>query len=157
MARRCECAFVKVRACANPADDTMAGYSGTPLVQKLGITPGSRVRLIRPPAGYLDLLAPVPHGVEFVRQLSSATDLVHLFCMRAAELEQALPAIRRRMRADAQVWVSWPKRTSGVATDLTEDHVRRVALPMGLVDVKVCAIDEIWSGLKLVVRKELRR
>ena len=134
----------------------MAGYSGTPLSKKLAIKPGSRIRLIDPPAGYRQLLAPLPAGVAFVPRLSRTTDLVHVFCTSRAQLEGALPAIRHAMRADAQVWVSWPKKAARVATDLTEDGVRDVALPLGLVDVKVCAIDDVWSGLKLVVRKELR-
>jgi hypothetical protein len=102
------------------------------------------------------LLASLLEGVEFVPRLSSTTDLVHVFCTSRAQLRKTLPTVRRSMRADAQIWVSWPKKASRVATDLTEDGVRDVALPLGLVDVKVCAIDEVWSGLKLVVRKELR-
>lgn len=134
----------------------MAGYSGTPLSRKLGLKPGSKVLLVGAPPGQRKLLMPLPAGVEFVRRLSEATDLVHLFATRKAEIGKRLPAIRRKMRADAMVWVSWPKKAAGVATDLTEDVVRGLALPLGLVDVKVCAVDEVWSGLKLVVRKELR-
>ena len=134
----------------------MAGYSGTPLSQKLGIKPGSRIRLLDEPAGHRKLLSPLPDGVEFVSRLSKTTDLVHIFCTSKVQLAKALRAIRQSMRADAQVWVSWPKKAARVATDLTEDVVRTVALPLGLVDVKVCAVDDVWSGLKLVVRKELR-
>lgn len=134
----------------------VAGYSGTPLPKKLGIKPGSKVHLLEAPPGHRKLLTPLPEGVEFVPRLSGTTDLVHLFSTRKAQLTKTLPAIRKRMRADAVVWVSWPKKAAHVATDLTEDVVREVALPLGLVDVKVCAIDEVWSGLKLVVRKELR-
>jgi hypothetical protein len=133
-----------------------AGYSGTPLVKKLGIKPGSKVHLVEAPPGHRKLLAPLPAGVEFVPRLSETTDLVHFFSTRKAQLEKALPVIRKRMRADAVIWVSWPKKAAGVATDLTENTVRDLALPLGLVDVKVCAVDAIWSGLKLVVRKELR-
>ena len=134
----------------------VAGYSGTPLAKKLGIKQGSKVHLVDAPPGYHKLLAPLPEGVEFVPRLAETTDLVHFFSTREARLAKALSAIRKKMRADAVVWVSWPKRAARVATDLTEDAVRELALPLGLVDVKVCAIDDVWSGLKLVVRKELR-
>jgi hypothetical protein len=134
----------------------VAGYSGTPLAKKLGIKQGSKVHLVDAPPGYHKLLAPLPEGVEFVPRLAETTDLVHFFSTREARLAKALSAIRKKMRADAVVWVSWPKKAARVATDLTEDAVRELALPLGLVDVKVCAIDEVWSGLKLVVRKELR-
>jgi hypothetical protein len=134
----------------------LAGYSGTPLSKKLGIKPGSKVCLVDAPAGLRKLLAPLPEGVEFVPYLSKTTDLVHVFSTRETHLKKTLPGIRRRMRADAVLWVSWPKKTAHIATDLTEDAVRELALPLGLVDVKVCAIDDVWSGLKLVVRKELR-
>ena len=133
-----------------------AGYSGTPLPKKLGMGPGSRVHLIAAPPDHRRLLTPLPERVEFVSRISGTTDLVHLFSTRRAQLEKTLPAIRRKMRPDAVVWVSWPKKSANVATDLTEDAVRGVALPLGLVDVKVCAIDQVWSALKLVVRRELR-
>jgi hypothetical protein len=133
-----------------------AAYSGTPLSKKLGIKAGSRVHLVQAPDGHRSALAPLPDSVEFVASLSNTTDLIHLFSTRKAHLEKTLPAVRRKMRADAVVWVSWPKKASQVETDLTEDVVRTIALPLGLVDVKVCAIDEVWSGLKLVVRKKLR-
>jgi hypothetical protein len=133
---------------------TVAGYSGTPLAKKLGIKPGGKVHLLDAPPGYL--LAPLPDGVEFVTSLSETTDLIHCFVTSKAQLRKTLPVIRKKMRADAVVWVSWPKKAARVDTDLTEDVVREVALPLGLVDVKVCAIDEVWSGLKLVVRKALR-
>jgi hypothetical protein len=134
----------------------MAGYSSTPLSKKLGLGPGLSVHAVDAPAGYRLLLEPLPEGVVFALRLSVSTDLTHLFVTSRARLRTALPAIRRKMRADATVWVSWPKKTSRVATDVSEDVVRDVALPLGLVDVKVCAVDDVWSGLKLVVRKELR-
>jgi len=134
----------------------VAGYSGTPLSRKLGIKPGSKVHLVEAPPGHRTLLTPLPERVEFVPRLSGTTDLVHIFSTKKARLKQTLPAIRKKMKADAVVWVSWPKKAAHVATDLTEEAVRDVALPLGLVDVKVCAIDDVWSGLKLVVRKELR-
>lgn len=133
-----------------------AGYSGTPLATKLGIKPGSRVHLIDAPRGFRARLAPLPAGVVFVTRLSKTTDVVHVFTMRKARLALLLETLRHEIRPDASVWVSWPKKASRVATDVTEDVVRDLALPTGLVDVKVCAVDEVWSGLKLVVRKELR-
>lgn len=134
----------------------MTGYSGTPLSRKLGIKPGSRLHLMGAPRGYRTLLAPLPQGVEFPTRLSETADVVHVFSTRRTDLGKALSLVRTRMRPDAVVWVSWPKRASAVATDLTEDVVRELALPLGLVDVKVCAIDDVWSGLKLVVRRALR-
>jgi hypothetical protein len=135
----------------------MAGYSGTPLSRKLGIGAGHTVHVAHEPAGYRALLAPLPERVVFASRFTAATDLTHLFVTTRSQLARTLPAMRRTMRADAVLWVSWPKKTSKVATDVTEDVVRDVALPLGLVDVKVCAVDDVWSGLKLVVRKELRQ
>jgi hypothetical protein len=130
----------------------MSGYSGTPLARKLGIRAYTRLFLADPPGNYDELTAPLPEGVRRVRRIDARTDLVHLFVTRAAALARALPAARRAMRPDAVIWVSWPKRSSGAATDLTEDLIRTLALPLGLVDVKVCAVDHTWSGLKLVLR-----
>jgi hypothetical protein len=134
----------------------MAGYSGTPLSKKLGIKPGTLVHTIAAPPGYRTLLAPLPDDVVFSSRLSDAVDVVHVFATAAATLRTTLPRIRKQMRADAAVWVSWPKKAARVSTDVTEDVIRAVALPTGLVDVKVCAVDDVWSGLKLVVRKALR-
>lgn len=134
----------------------MTGYSGTPLAKKLGIKPGSEVLPLGEPANYRSLLEPLLEGVRFAVRLSEATDVVHFFTDSRAELEGALATFRAGIRPDAIVWISWPKKASKVPTDVTEDVVRELALPLGLVDVKVCAVDEIWSGLKLVVRKELR-
>jgi hypothetical protein len=135
---------------------TAAGYSGTPLSKKLGIGEGATVFSVGAPADYRDLLAPLPGGVQFVRKLTTSVDLIHLFTKSASALEMKLRAWRMAMKQDATIWVSWPKKASKVPTDITEDVIRSIALPMGLVDVKVCAVDETWSGLKLVVRKELR-
>jgi hypothetical protein len=134
----------------------MAGYSGTPLSTKLGIKPGHTIHTVGAPSGYRTLLAPLPDGVTFTPRLSDAVDVVHLFVTTASTLASLMPRIRKQMRADAMVWVSWPKKAAKVRTDVTEDVVRAVALPTGLVDVKVCAVDDVWSGLKLVVRKALR-
>jgi hypothetical protein len=133
-----------------------AGYSVTPLVKKLGIGAGARVMTIGAPSEYRRLLAPLPAGMTFVRTLSSETDVVHLFTARRAELTQRLARLRPAIRPDTAVWVSWPKKASKVPTDVTEDVIREIALPLDFVDVKVCAVDERWSGLKLVIRKARR-
>ena len=132
------------------------GYSGTPLAKKLGIKPGGRVLVSGAPKSYRESLEPLPHGVTFAKAVSESIDVIHVFTDSRARLAAALAQYRKAMRPDATIWVSWPKKASKVPTDITEDTVREVALPMGLVDVKVCAVDEIWSGLKLVIRKELR-
>ena len=134
----------------------MSGYSGTPLAKKLGIGAGCRLFLRAAPANYDALVAPLPEGVTVVSRIGPDTDVIHLFATRRADLERALDSALRAMRADASVWVSWPKKSSGLTSDITEDTVREVALPLKLVDIKVCAVDETWSGLKLVVRKEVR-
>ncbi len=134
----------------------MAGYSGTPLAKKLGIRAGTRLYLHAPPANYAQLVAPLPEGVATVPDMTANTDLAHLFASRRTELGATLRRLRRLMRDDAVVWVSWPKRSSGVATDITEDVVRELALPLSLVDIKVCAVDDTWSGLKLVLRRAAR-
>jgi hypothetical protein len=132
------------------------GYSGTPLSAKLGIKSDLEILLVRAPEGYLNLLAPLPQHVSFAARLSKKTDLVHIFSSRKAELETALRSYRVTLKPTAVVWVSWPKKSAKVPTDITEDTVRSLALPLGFVDIKVCAVTEVWSGLKLVVRKELR-
>ena len=134
----------------------MSGYSGTPLAKKLGIRAGSRICVRGAPQDYDTLIAPWPEAVTRAARIDAATDLIHLFVARRARLAAQLRSAVTRMRADACIWVSWPKRASGVATDVTEDVIREVALPLQLVDIKVCAVTEVWSGLKLVVRKELR-
>ena len=133
-----------------------AGYSGTPLAKKLGIKEGSQVLLVGAPDGYDSLLAPLPPGVQFQAQAGEGIDLVQVFVTRRAELDEQLASLRRKLRVDAAVWVSWPKKSAKVPTDITEDTIRAVALPLGFVDIKVCAVSDVWSGLKLVVRKELR-
>lgn len=130
----------------------MSGYSGTPLAQKLGIRAGARLFLRAPPANYPQRVAPLPEGVRTVRRLDATTDIAHLFVTRRVQLQAALAAARRAMRDDAVVWVSWPKKAARVPSDISEDVVRELALPLGLVDIKVCAVDDTWSGLKLVVR-----
>ncbi len=132
------------------------GYSGTPLARKLGIGVGTCVLLVDPPGDYRQMLAAVPEGVIFAARLSQKVDLIHMFVYRRSALESRLRQLRGRMRPDTAVWVSWPKKASKVPTDVTEDTIRSVALPLGLVDVKVCAVSDVWSGLKIVIRKELR-
>lgn len=134
----------------------VAGYSGSPLAKKLGIVSGSRVLAIGAPDGYADWLAPLPEDVAFSAQLTGDTALIHLFCDRRADLERQLARLRTAIQPAAAVWVSWPKKSAKVPTDITEDTIRAVALPLGFVDIKVCAVSDIWSGLKLVIRKELR-
>jgi hypothetical protein len=133
-----------------------AGYSGTPLARKLGIGAGSRVVAVHAPAGYVDWLAPLPQDVRFEAEVSAAVDVVHVFVDRRAELKRQLDSLRPRIAPAAAVWVSWPKKAAKVPTDVTEDTIRELALAIGFVDVKVCAVTEVWSGLKLVIRKELR-
>ena len=132
------------------------GYSGTPLSKKLGIEAGSRLLVIGSPSAYAAIVSDLPAGVRLVSRAGPTVDLAHLFSTRRADLEQRLLRLRVSLRPDATIWVSWPKKASKVSTDITEDVIRDVALPIGFVDVKVCAVTEVWSGLKLVVRKELR-
>jgi hypothetical protein len=131
------------------------GYSGTPLPKKLGLAPGMRVCAI----GFDDyerLVGAGELGLALQAKPGSTTDLVHLFATRRRELDTRLPKLRRALRPDATLWVSWPKKAAKVETDIVEDTIREVALPLGFVDVKVCAVDGVWSGLKLVLRRELR-
>ncbi|MEO8649254.1 MAG: DUF3052 domain-containing protein [Acidobacteriota bacterium] len=142
------------------------GYSGTPLAKKLGIKEGSLVLVINAPKDYAGLLAPVPPGVRFVGlpddppwpsgEIGSGFDLIHLFTNSKHELLTEIPASMRNMKQNGAIWVSWYKKAAKRPTELTEDTVRDIALPLGLVDIKVCAVDELWSGLKLVIRKENR-
>ena len=130
----------------------MAGYSGKPLAEKLGIKPNAEVTLVNAPANYRKLLGKLPAGVKF----SESNEFVHLFTKRRRDLEKQLSILRKNIADTGTVWVSWPKKSAGVATDITEDVIRAVALPLGFVDVKVCAVDETWSGLKLMIRREQR-
>ena len=134
-----------------------AGYSGTPLAKKLGIKPGVRLHTIAAPADYLKWLEPLPENVVFEAHGGSGNcDIVHLFAGSLAALRRTLPGARQMITPSGAIWVSWHKKSSGVPTDLTEDGVRDLALATDLVDVKVCAVTDIWSGLKLVVRRHLR-
>ncbi|XOV86936.1 MAG: DUF3052 family protein [Pseudomonadota bacterium] len=135
----------------------MAGYSTTPLGKKLGIKAHSRVRIENAPDNFLDLLHPLPSGIKISTRLRSNLDIAILFTQSTAELTEQLDVAMRQILQNGMIWVCWPKKASGILTDVTEDKVREIALPPGLVDVKVCAIDQVWSGLKLVIRKSNRK
>jgi hypothetical protein len=135
----------------------MAGYSGTPLWKKLGYENDIAAHVDGAPKGYVDSLAfPADVSVKWVARAESGIVFVHMFATARFELKTKLQRFRKLIAPDGVIWVSWPKKSSGVESDITEDVVREIALPMGLVDIKVCAVNEIWSGLKLMIRKELR-
>jgi hypothetical protein len=131
-----------------------SGYSGTPLVQKLGIKPGFRIFVAGAPADYASITGKLPARVTIVPRLTGAIDMVHLFAANAAG--DKLRRYRTAIKPDGMVWVSWPKKSSGVTTDLSDIVLRDTALPLGLVDIKVCAVDQTWSGLKFVIPKAQR-
>ena len=133
----------------------MAGYSGTLLPRKLGLKPRAAARVIASPMDYAELLGAIPDGVTF--DADGALDFVHLFVTERAELQEQLEQLKDEIKPNGMIWVSWPKKSARIPTDITEDVIREVALPMGLVDVKVAAITDIWSGLRLVIRKENRK
>jgi len=134
----------------------MAGYSGKPVVQKLGLKPGLRIFVDGLSRAYSDVVGELPAEVQLVKAAKAPLDVVHLFAAEARGLAAKLHSYRKAIAPDGMIWVSWPKKSSGVATDLTETIVRETALANGLVDIKVCAIDETWPGLKLVIPRELR-
>lgn len=134
----------------------MAGYSGTPLAKKLGVKPPMTLVALDAPGEYRSWLGNLPPGVDLVSKASPPVHAVHVFATKRAALEKQLSALRKRLEQTGFVWVSWPKKASKVPTDITEDVIREIALPLGFVDVKVCAVSEVWSGLKLVIRKSER-
>lgn len=134
----------------------MAGYSGTPLPKKLGLKPG-RACFDNAPPHFPALLGPLPDGFKLLDMPARPLDYVHLFTTQAADLRKKLAQYQRLLAADGTIWVSWPKKAAKVPTDVTEEFVRELALPLGLVDVNVCAVDEVWSGLKLVIRRVNRK
>jgi hypothetical protein len=135
----------------------MVGYSGTPLWKKLGYKAGTASYVDGGPANYRALLElPVEASVIWISRPRPGMAFVHVFASVASRLKTQLRSYRTKIAPDGVIWASWPKKSSGVATDITEDVIRKVALPLGLVDIKVCAVDAVWSGLKLVIRKELR-
>jgi hypothetical protein len=133
-----------------------AGYSGTPLAKKLGIKEGSTVLTVGAPENFLELLRPLPHGACVTAGPVADADIVHLFTNGRDELFRELSRCSKLIKQNGSIWVSWYKKAARLPTEITEDTVREAALPLGLVDVKVCAVDEKWSGLKLVIRKENR-
>jgi hypothetical protein len=133
------------------------GYSGTPLFKKLGIKPNFKVFLIDPPENYFSLLGGLPEGVSFVEVIEEKVDLIHAFIKNRESLNSKLQEYQSEINENGSIWISWYKKTSKIPTDVTEDLIRDTALAIGLVDVKVCAVDEKWSGLKLVIRRENRR
>ena len=133
-----------------------AGYSGTPLAKKLGIREGHTVALLKAPDGFASTLEGLPDDVVLRTAARGTNDVIVSFHTKRADLAGRLPKLVEAMDVDGGFWVAWPKKASGVPTDITEDTVREVALPLGLVDNKVCAIDDTWSGLRVVWRKELR-
>jgi len=133
-----------------------AGYSGTPLAKKLSLRDGQRVWFDGMPESVQDEIDEYALDLTFVARPQDGPDAAHIFVTERIDLEAKLVELRDAMARDGHIWVSWPKKASKVPTDITEDTIREVCLPMGLVDTKVCAVDETWSGLKLVIRKELR-
>ena len=132
------------------------GYSGTPLAKKLNLRDGQRVWFSDMPEDVFDEIAEYALDLTLLGEPTPGIDAAHVFVTERARLAELLGMLRETIAPDGQVWVSWPKQASKVATDITEDTIREVCLPLGLVDTKVCSVDETWSGLKLVIRKELR-
>lgn len=129
-----------------------AGYSNTSLVKKLGIKAGFKIRFVDPPEHYLDLLEGLPADIEVFEEPTPGIDFIHYFTKHAASLEKDLAALKTQIVSNGTILISWPKKASKVPTDVTEDVIRNLALSIGLVDVKVCAVDAVWSALKLVIR-----
>ncbi len=133
------------------------GYSGKPLAEKLGIKEGFRIALVNPPPGYKSVLGPLPAKVRVAKASEGQLDLIQVFSREKTNLEKEIPALRMHMASNGMIWVSWPKGASTLETDLNENVVREIALANDLVDVKVCAVDKDWSGLKLVIRLKDRK
>lgn len=128
----------------------MAGYSGTPLIKKLGIKPGHRLLIVNEPSTYWDWISPLPEGIV-AKSGTKPLDFIHLFVKEKRVFEKEVLRYRKMLKPDGMIWISWPKKSSQVASDIDENMIRNFALKNGLVDIKVCAIDEVWSGLKLVI------
>lgn len=133
------------------------GYSGTPLIKKLGFTTALKVWVVNAPQGYEAWLKDLPSEVKLVKTIKPPIAAAHIFAVASLELDALLSKLRHELQQDGFVWVSWPKKSAKVPTDITEDTIREIALPLGFVDVKVCAVSEVWSGLKLVIRKSERK
>ena len=130
----------------------MAGYSGTPLPKKIGIKEGSRIALVNAPEDFARELGPLPPNAEIVTRVTKPLDIVLLFVLTERALLRDFEKLAKKLASNGMIWVAWPKKSSGVATDLSEQRVRSIGLDSGLVDVKICAIDDVWSGLKFVIR-----
>lgn len=128
-----------------------AGYSGTPLAKKLGIKEGFKIRLVDQPDYYFDLFTDLPQPLSLMKDKKTKKNLIHYFTKSAAALRKDIVALRNEIEPNGMIWISWPKKASKITTDITEDTIRELALKNGLVDIKVCAVDETWSGLKLVI------
>lgn len=135
----------------------MAGYSGTPLGKKLGIKPGHQILVVNEPKAYWDWISPLPEGLVVKKTGSKALDFAHLFVTEKKVFEKEVLKLRKLIKQDGMIWISWPKKASKVPTDITEDVIRDFALKNKLVDIKVCAVDEVWSGLKLVIPVKIRK
>ena len=133
------------------------GYSGTPLAKKLGLKSPLKVLTLNAPREYISWLGELPEGVKLVTKARPPIEAVHVFAVESGLLDALLSKLRNELKQDGFIWVSWPKKSSKVLTDITEDTIREIALPLGFVDIKVCAVSEVWSGLKLVIRKTERR
>lgn len=133
------------------------GYSGTPLAKKLGLKPPMTLLTINAPKEYGSWLGELPGDVSLVKKAEPPFEAVHVFATESAFLDMTLSKLRNELKQDGFVWVSWPKKSSKVPTDITEDTIRETALPLGFVDIKVCAVSDVWSGLKLVIRKSERK
>ena len=138
------------------ATANLAGYSGKPITQKLGIKPGFRIFVAGNPAPYDQIVGKLPDAATIAARLGKQLDMIHVFAIAQTVLANKLADYRKAIEPNGMIWVSWPKKTSRLSTDLTDNAVRDIALPLGLVDVKVCAVDATWSGLKFVIRRELR-
>ena len=132
------------------------GYSGTPLAKKLGIKSPLKLLTVNAPKDYVSWLGELPEGVRLVTKTKKPIEAAHVFTTESAFLNAVLSKLRNELKQDGFVWVSWPKKASKVKTDITEDVIREIALPLGFVDIKVCAVSDVWSGLKLVIRKSER-
>jgi hypothetical protein len=130
----------------------MAGYSSTPLAKKLGIKEGSRIGLVNAPGNFQNELGKLPDRAEFVKRLTNSLDIILFFVLTERELSRDFAKLAKKLASNGMIWIAWPKKSSGVTTDLSFDSVQRTGLDAGLVDVKICAIDDTWSGLKFVYR-----
>ena len=135
----------------------MAVYSGTPLGKKLGFRNNFKVRIIHAPDNYFDLLTDFPKTIQIIQDTHIKKNLIHYFSKNAEEFYSMLPELKSEIESNGMIWVSWPKKSSKIYSDLTEDFIRNYALKIGLVDIKICSVDDIWSGLKLVIPVKHRK